>query len=48
MILNVGMRPAKTVAKDDFEFDDDILRRRQKAEETKWSILLRLQDGKDS
>jgi rod shape determining protein RodA len=48
LILNVGMRPAKTVAKDDFEFDDDILRRRRKAEETKWSILLRLQAGKDS
>jgi len=42
LVLNVGMRLTRTVAKDDFEFEDDILRRRQHAEETRWNILFRL------
>ena len=48
LVLNVGMRPTRTVAKDDFEFEDDILRRRRQAEETRWNILFRSMARKDS
>ena len=48
LILNVGMRMSPIVAKDDFEFDDDILRRRRENEERKWTALFRFRRKKGS
>ena len=44
LILNIGLRQTRIVASDDFEFQDDILRRRKQAEMKRWITLFDFQN----
>jgi len=39
LILNVSMRPNDSVARDDFEYDDDVRRRSKERQQEKEKVL---------